>query len=155
VAGGVRWLEGPVSDGGCPVTGYALYRSLASGGESLLGRVGAAARSAEDRTCPLRETCTYRMAAVNAVGEGTRTGAISVIGNTGVPATPVLTASAGPGSTRLEIADVATTGKADLIVMGSHGRTGFSKLLLGSVAAHVVAHAPCSVLVVKGGESTG
>jgi len=38
---------------------------------------------------------------------------------------------------------------ADLLVMGSHGRTGLTKLLLGSVSAHAVGHAPCSVLVVK------
>jgi len=38
---------------------------------------------------------------------------------------------------------------ADLVVVGSHGRSGLTKLLLGSVAAHIVAHAPCSVLVVK------
>jgi nucleotide-binding universal stress UspA family protein len=38
---------------------------------------------------------------------------------------------------------------ADLLVVGSHGRTGIKKLLLGSVASHVVAHAPCPVLVVK------
>ncbi|HEY7727436.1 MAG TPA: universal stress protein, partial [Candidatus Eisenbacteria bacterium] len=37
----------------------------------------------------------------------------------------------------------------DLIVLGSHGRTGLSKLLIGSVASHVVTHARCSVLVVK------
>ncbi|HEY6194102.1 MAG TPA: universal stress protein [Candidatus Eisenbacteria bacterium] len=37
----------------------------------------------------------------------------------------------------------------DLLVVGSHGRTGFTKLLLGSVSAHLVSHAPCSVLVVK------
>ncbi len=39
--------------------------------------------------------------------------------------------------------------RADLLVVGSHGRTGISRLLLGSVAGHVVVHAPCSVLVVK------
>jgi nucleotide-binding universal stress UspA family protein len=38
---------------------------------------------------------------------------------------------------------------ADLVVVGSHGRTGLAKLVLGSVASHVVTHAPCSVLVVK------
>ena len=59
------------------------------------------------------------------------------------------------GDPRLEIVDLAKKEHADLIVVGSHGRTGLSKLLLGSVAAHVVAHAPCSVLVVKGGGSTG
>lgn len=38
---------------------------------------------------------------------------------------------------------------ADLIIMGSHGRTGFSHVLLGSVAERVVRHAPCPVLVVR------
>ncbi len=37
---------------------------------------------------------------------------------------------------------------ADLIVMGTHGRTGFQHLLLGSVAERVVRGAPCPVLVV-------
>lgn len=39
----------------------------------------------------------------------------------------------------------------DLIVVGSHGRTGLGKLVMGSVASHVVTHAPCSVLVVRPG----
>lgn len=39
----------------------------------------------------------------------------------------------------------------DLIVMGTHGRTGFRRLLLGSVAEKVIRHAPCSVLAVRGG----
>lgn len=37
---------------------------------------------------------------------------------------------------------------ADLIVMGTHGRSGFQHLLLGSVAESVVRNAPCPVLVV-------
>ncbi len=39
--------------------------------------------------------------------------------------------------------------EADLIVMGSHGRTGFSKLMLGSVSLSVTSHASCSVLIVR------
>lgn len=39
--------------------------------------------------------------------------------------------------------------KFDLIVMGSHGRTGFSKLVLGSVANGVAHHAKCAVMIVK------
>ncbi|MBC8041914.1 MAG: universal stress protein [Rhizobacter sp.] len=38
---------------------------------------------------------------------------------------------------------------ADLIVIGSHGRTGFQRLVLGSTAESVVRHAHCPVLVVK------
>jgi nucleotide-binding universal stress UspA family protein len=54
------------------------------------------------------------------------------------------------GDARLEIIDLARKEKSDLVVVGSHGRTGLAKLLLGSVAAHVVTHSPCSVVVVKG-----
>jgi nucleotide-binding universal stress UspA family protein len=37
----------------------------------------------------------------------------------------------------------------DLVVMGTHGRTGLRHALLGSVAEKVVRHAPCAVLVVR------
>ena len=37
--------------------------------------------------------------------------------------------------------------KVDLIVLGTHGRTGLKKLLMGSVAERVIGHAPCAVLV--------
>ena len=37
----------------------------------------------------------------------------------------------------------------DLIVMGTHGRTGLERLLMGSVAEKVLRDAPCSVMVVK------
>lgn len=39
----------------------------------------------------------------------------------------------------------------DLVVVGTHGRTGLSRVLLGSIAEKVVRHAPCSVLVVRPG----
>jgi nucleotide-binding universal stress UspA family protein len=47
------------------------------------------------------------------------------------------------------IVDYAEENKIDLIVIGTRGRTGFKKLLLGSVASHVVTYAHCPVLVVK------
>ena len=53
------------------------------------------------------------------------------------------------GDPREALVDAARTLHADLVVVGSHGRTGLAKLVLGSVANHVVTHAPCSVLVVK------
>lgn len=48
------------------------------------------------------------------------------------------------------IADFARDEKADVIVMGSHGRTGLKRLLMGSVCERVIGHSPCPVLVVKG-----
>ena len=50
---------------------------------------------------------------------------------------------------RSALLETARARKAGLIIVGSHGRTGIQKLLLGSVASHVVTHAPCSVLVVR------
>jgi nucleotide-binding universal stress UspA family protein len=46
------------------------------------------------------------------------------------------------------IADVAREVKADLVVIGTHGRTGLKHVLLGSVAERTVRHAPCPVLTV-------
>lgn len=47
------------------------------------------------------------------------------------------------------IVDTAAKKKVDLIVMGSHGRTGLKRLLMGSVTSRVIGHAPCKVLVVQ------
>ena len=54
-----------------------------------------------------------------------------------------------PGDPREAIVQVARDEAVDLVVVGSHGRSGIAKLVMGSVATHVVTHAPCSVLVVK------
>lgn len=48
----------------------------------------------------------------------------------------------------------ASRGAADLIVMGTHGRTGFSRLLVGSVAEQVMRGASVPVVVIRGGEGT-
>lgn len=55
------------------------------------------------------------------------------------------------GDPRTAIVELANTQRADLVVVGSHGRTGIKRLLLGSVAEYVVSHAPCNVLVVREG----
>lgn len=49
----------------------------------------------------------------------------------------------------MEIIKVAREEKADLIIMGTHGRTGLEHVLMGSVAEKVVRRAPCPVLTVK------
>src|SRR5262245_55098483 len=53
------------------------------------------------------------------------------------------------GDPATEIARYALDANMDLIVMGTHGRTGLERMLLGSVAEQTLRAAPCSVLVVK------
>jgi len=50
------------------------------------------------------------------------------------------------GSPDVEIAQLASDIGADMIVVGTHGRKGWDRLLLGSVAESLVRHAPCPVL---------
>jgi nucleotide-binding universal stress UspA family protein len=59
------------------------------------------------------------------------------------------------GDPREALLDLARREGVGLIVVGSHGRTGLEKLLMGSVASHIVTHAACSVLVVRRGTSPG
>lgn len=53
------------------------------------------------------------------------------------------------GEPDYRIVEVAGELGADLIVMGTHGRTGLRRLLMGSVAEHVVRKAPCPVLTMR------
>jgi nucleotide-binding universal stress UspA family protein len=53
------------------------------------------------------------------------------------------------GEPAVEIARLAEEEGMGLIVMGTHGRTGFKRLLMGSVAEAVVRRAPCPVLTFK------
>jgi nucleotide-binding universal stress UspA family protein len=48
------------------------------------------------------------------------------------------------------IVQVARRKRADLLVMGTHGRTGLAKFFLGSVASRVLSLAPCPILTVRG-----
>jgi universal stress protein A len=61
-----------------------------------------------------------------------------------------VTAAVLMGQAGQAIVDYAGSGGFDLIVMGTHGRTGVSHLLLGSVAERVMRGAPCPVLTIKG-----
>lgn len=53
------------------------------------------------------------------------------------------------GSPGIQIVKLAKNLPADIIVISTHGRSGLKHVLLGSVAEHVVRHAPCPVLVVR------
>lgn len=63
----------------------------------------------------------------------------------GINATRMLEA----GNAEELIVRVADDYETDLIIMGTHGRKGFSRIFLGSVAARVIAMAPCAVLTVR------
>jgi len=47
-----------------------------------------------------------------------------------------------------DIVSEAKKKKVNTIIMGSHGRTGLTRLMMGSVVSRVIGHAPCKVLVV-------
>ena len=65
---------------------------------------------------------------------------------------PKTTGKLVSGNTFLEIIRVARDDDVDMIVMGTHGRTGLAHVLIGSVAERVVREAPCPVLTVKNPE---
>ena len=58
-----------------------------------------------------------------------------------------------PGSAGMSILDTAKEEKVDVIVMSSHGETGFRRFVLGSVAQYVSRHSPVPVLVLQGDET--
>ena len=60
-----------------------------------------------------------------------------------------VTTAVEEGEPRTTIIDSAERAKADLIVVGSHGRRGLPRLLLGSVSEYVARHAPCSVEIIR------
>jgi universal stress protein A len=53
------------------------------------------------------------------------------------------------GDAKAVIVDAAAQWPADLIVLGSHGRKGLERFLMGSVSEAVARHAPCSVQIVR------
>lgn len=62
---------------------------------------------------------------------------------------PNLTARVVMGPPGPTILDIAETERPDLLVIGTHGRTGMARVLLGSTAEKVLRGAPCPVLAVK------
>jgi universal stress protein A len=53
-----------------------------------------------------------------------------------------------------EIVRIAKIGGYNLTVMSTHGRTGLSRLLMGSVAECVIRHAPCPVFIIHGNSTS-
>lgn len=64
----------------------------------------------------------------------------------GLPVKAILETGLVPANNIIEMAE---EGSFDKIIMGSRGLTGLEKVLIGSTAAKVTAHAPCSVTVVR------
>ena len=71
--------------------------------------------------------------------------------NSVLPTTPSVTYAHHclVGSPVSELNTFAKENEIDLIVLASHGRTGLSRLLMGSVAEGVMREAPCPVLIIK------
>ena len=76
--------------------------------------------------------------------EGKLNALVKEAGTAGVAATPLIL----PGAPHEAIARAAKENDADLVIMGTHGRKGVSRLFLGSVASRVIATAPCPVMTV-------
>ncbi|MFO0558682.1 MAG: universal stress protein [Polyangiales bacterium] len=66
-----------------------------------------------------------------------------------LPSTVKLHCHVVRGAPAQRVVDEAIAHRANLIVVGTHGRTGLNRLVLGSVAETIVRLAPCSVLTVK------
>ena len=71
--------------------------------------------------------------------------AAETLRKSGLNATPILK----DGDPKSRIIDLATEWHADLIVLGSHGRKGLNRFLMGSVSEGVARHANCSVEIVR------
>ena len=80
--------------------------------------------------------------------------ATAIAGSAGVPADRLLVDQPGQrlGQT---VSDAATAWEADLIVVGTHGRRGVGRVLLGSGAEQVIRMAPVPVLVIRGDAADG
>jgi nucleotide-binding universal stress UspA family protein len=86
--------------------------------------------------------------AVRSTGERTLAQAVETVRRSGITAETALLEEPGERVANV-IDDEAVSWKADLIVIGTHGRSGLGRLLLGSVAEGVVRGASVPVLLVR------
>ena len=91
-------------------------------------------------------TVMTEVAAEEKAGEGVLERATAIARAAGIATVDRILERAGPA--HHAILAHARAGRFDLIVMGTHGRRGVSRLLLGSVAEQVLRSAPCPVLMV-------
>ncbi|HQS01099.1 MULTISPECIES: universal stress protein [unclassified Polaromonas] len=92
---------------------------------------------------PLMQAAGEKLLALGrqkAVDQGVDTDSVLIVG--------------GPGRICEHVAEQARSAGADLIVVGSHGRRGMGRVLMGSDAEQIVRTAPVPVLVVRGAEDT-
>lgn len=68
---------------------------------------------------------------------------------------PATSAKFYSGDPREGVPELAAALKADLIVMGTHGRRGLARAVMGSVTETVLRHAPCAVLAVRHAKDVG
>jgi nucleotide-binding universal stress UspA family protein len=92
------------------------------------------------------------IASMREAGEKALTGAERLAARLDVRADTVLVESRGRAVSDL-ILDAAKKWRADLIVMGTHGRRGLNRLLLGSDAERVLRETPVPVMLIRAGEA--
>ncbi|MEO8878006.1 MAG: universal stress protein, partial [Polyangiaceae bacterium] len=88
---------------------------------------------------------TYSAEAIAEMQTAAQTNLATLLKNAKVQAEPVVLA----GDAADSVVSEAETRHAQLIVVGTHGRTGLAHIALGSVAENIMRNAPCSVLVVR------
>ena len=125
------------------------------GGETLVREILAATDFSEQGEAAIRTALAYGAALRARVHllhvswplERNVTGLLQRYGDMAEPGVTVVTATAA-GDPAREIVKYATRHRVDLIVLGTHGRSGVSRVLLGSVSERVARTAPCPVLTV-------
>ena len=84
---------------------------------------------------------------VRGAAEGGFQACIDLMGDSGVKVTKAIVQGISPHAAILEF--IEDDGEIGMIVMSTHGRSGLSHILLGSVTENVIRYAPCPILVVK------
>lgn len=127
------------------VTTWPPFQGLSARVVSVVQRVGEEVPVGASRRTAASEAYARSVDAQRSTHQLVAHGTAVRLSDAGVPARPEVRL----GDVAEQIITAAIESDADLIVMGSHGRTGLERVLLGSVARNVLHHAPCSVLIVR------